>query len=179
MSSLSSSSASSCPRDDTSLVSDPCAVADDNRRNQALSDYKLWRASSVVSQQTSDATSCLKEKLSRSQTRGMGNFNPESKDLFGRIPDMTRERGRIEIFPRWTNGVPNMDKGGLASDVDSMVKFGALATHVPSCHTLAEKDYDRFQPLVPMLAKLPESVYNTDLRVGKFTRDPGCARNQP
>lgn len=164
----------SCPRDDTSLVSDPCAIEDTNRRNQAISDYSLWRS---AEQQPTDP--CLREKLSRTQSRSLGNFNPDSKELFGRIPHTTRERGRIGVQPRWTNGVPNMDKGGFVSDVDNLVKFGALSTNTPNCHTLAEKDYDRWQPLVPMLAKVPEAVYSTDLRVGKFTRDPGCAKKQP
>lgn len=158
-----------CDRDDTSLVSDPCSIEDINRRNQAMVDYSLWRPCVASSEGT-----CL-DKLSRTQKPALGNYNPTSQDMFGKVPGMTREKGRIEVFPRWTNGVPNMDKGGLVSDVDSFVRLGALGTHVPNCHTLAEKDYDRFQPLVPMLASVPDSVYNTDLRVGKFTRDPQCA----
>lgn len=180
MSKLQNDNGKGCDREDTSLVSDPCTVEDTIRRNQAVVDYNLWRPIPLPSVDAPpNNTSCpamMKDKLSRTQRPSLGNFNPGTQDMFGKVPDMTRDRGRIEVFPRWTNGVPNMDKGGLVSDVDSFVRLGALGTHVPSCQTLAERDFDRFQPLVPMLATIPDSVYNTDLRVGKFTRDPQCAQ---
>ncbi len=167
----SGTSSTECDRDDNSLGRDPCALEDADRRNRAVFEYMSFVAPSSAPPPASGSACPRDARMSMGVRRTLGNVNPDSGALFSPRGAITRGRGRIETYPRWTNGVPNMDKGGLSSDTESYVRMGGISTHLPACHTVSEVGFDRTAIVAETLAAIPEEVLNTDLRVGKFTRD--------
>lgn len=170
-----------CTRDNTGMSSDPCAIEDRKRRNQQVADYFVMSPHPTVPGADQPPMCSMESRMEVGKRLALGNFNPSSDtNMFQQASELTRARGRAQVFPRWTNGVPNMDRGGLESDVESRVKLGAELTHVrpgctgPSNQNLSEVTFDRFPPLAACMDGVvtpPPALFDTDLRVGMFTRN--------
>lgn len=87
---------------------------------------------------------------------------------------LTNERTKSQLSTRWYQGNPNLNKGGLLPNIDTIMKNGDDTTDIRSCDRIAERDYNRFTPLVGCLAG---TIQNPDFIIDPWTRGGDHTRN--
>ena len=86
----------------------------------------------------------------------------------------TNERDKVQLCTRWNKGVPNLNKGGLIPNVESLMKNGDDTSDIRNCDRITERDFDRFVPLVGCLASAvqnPNNIVEPWVRGGTHTRN--------
>lgn len=161
------------------LVDDECALVTREHQNQSIGDYMLYN-SYVTSQ-------CKKDKKEFDNFVSQ-NPNLRFKDGFGFLNEcvvdvdselrngakFTNERTKSQLCTRWNQAVPSYNKGGLIVNVDTRMKFAEDTSAIRDCDRLTEKDFNRFIPLTPCLAKSiqdPEHIVFKHIQCGSATRN--------
>ncbi len=154
------------------LVDDECALVTREYQNRSIGDYMLYN-SYLTSQ-------CKKDKQEFDNFVSQ-NPNLRFKDGFGFLngcvvdtdselrngAKFTNEKTKSQLCTRWNQAVPSYNKGGLIVNVDSRMKLAEDTSALRDCDRLTEKDFNRFIPLTPCLAK---SVQNVEHIVEKYVR---------
>lgn len=160
------------------LVDDECALVTREYQNQSIGDYMLYN-SYVTSQ-------CKKDKKEFDNFVSQ-NPNIRFKDGFGFLngcvvdtdselrngAKFTNEKTKSQLCTRWDQAVPSYNKGGLIVNVDSRMKLAEDTSALRDCDRLTEKDFNRFIPLTPCLAKSvqnPENIVPKWVNGGESTR---------
>lgn len=160
------------------LVDDECALVTREYQNKSIGDYMLYN-SYVTSQ-------CKKDKHEFDNFVSQ-NPNLRYKDGFGFLNEcvvdtdselrngakFTNEREKSQLCTRWNQAVPSYNKGGLIVNIDTRMKFAEDTSAIRDCDRLTEKDFNRFIPLTPCLAKSiqdPKHIVPEILACGAATR---------
>ena len=86
----------------------------------------------------------------------------------------TNEREKVQLCTRWNQGVPNLNKGGLVPNLESIMQNGDDTSDIRNCDKITERDFDRFIPLVGCLASTvqnPKNIVEPWIRGGVHTRN--------
>ena len=108
---------------------------------------------------------------------GYGNFSGcvIDKDSELRLRGVwTNEREKLQLCARWNQGVPNLNKGGLLPNVESLMKNGDDTSDIRNCDRITERNFNRFVPLVGCLASTvqnPNNIVEPWVRGGSHTRN--------
>lgn len=161
------------------LVDDECALVTREYQNRSIGDYMLYN-SYVTSQ-------CKKDKKEFDNFVSQ-NPNLRFKDGFGFLngcvvdvdselrngAKFTNEREKSQLCTRWNQAVPSYNKGGLIVNVDTRMKFAEDTSAIRDCDRITEKDFNRFIPLTPCLAK---TIQDPEHIVPRFSWPGAATRN--
>lgn len=167
------------PRDDD------CARALRARTNQVWAAHQVYNPRKcVTAPQDDDVTRFAACHRNLRFKKGVGNVDSCNVDTDSRMRGAGNQaRKRHQLFPREFVAVPDMSHGDFAPDVDSLLSRGAEREHDkrPSAgglcdHSyLAEREYDRFVPLMPCLLG---AVQNPDNIVPSWAPTPSRIVNR-
>jgi hypothetical protein len=86
----------------------------------------------------------------------------------------TNEREKAQLCTRWHQGVPNLNKGGLAPNTEMKIINGDNTSDIKNCDRITEKNFNRFIPLVGCIANTiqnPKHIVEPWTRGGSHTRN--------
>lgn len=158
------------------LSYDKCAVATEALQNKSVLDYVTWNMYSTSTCKEEDIRDFTLKNVNLRYKDGFGNVSGCTVDTDSELRNnarLTNVREKEQLCTRWDQGVPNYGKGGLIPNIESRLKF-AEDTHDLKCDIVAEKNFDRF---IPLLCDLKTNIQNPDHlilpfeRGGKITRD--------
>lgn len=159
------------------LSQDRCALLTRELQNRSVSDYSLYNmyvTSTCEDEQLIDYT------LNYPNLRfkdGFGNVNGCTVDTDSEIRNkakLTNFREKEQLCTRWHQAVPNYGRGGLLPNVESRLIFAEDTSDIKDCDIVAEKNFDRFIPMIGCLSgtiQNPENIILPFERGGKITRD--------
>lgn len=161
------------------LVDDECALVTREYQNRSIGDYMLYN-SYLTSQCKKDKTefdNFVSQNPNLRFKDGFGFLNGCVVDTDSELRNgakFTNEREKSQLCTRWNQAVPSYNKGGLIVNVDSRMKLAEDTSALRDCDRLTEKDFNRFIPLTPCLAK---TVQNPEHIIPKFTWGGAATRN--
>lgn len=158
------------------LTVDTCAQLQREMQNGSVTDYELYNY-----YYTNDCRCPVLDEFAFENNMvvkdGYGFLNQCTVDNDSELrlnSKITHDRDRIQLCTRWHQGVPNLNRGGLIPNIDSRLKNSDDTSDIRDCDRLAERDFDRFTPLVGCLAPTiqnPKHIIEPWVRGGQHTRN--------
>lgn len=159
------------------LSLDRCALFTKELQNRSISDYVLFNMY--------PSASCESDKLMEFTIRnpnlrfrdGVGNVNGCTVDADSDIKlkaKLTNMREKEQLCTRWYQAGPNIGRGGLIPAIESSLQMSEDTHDIKDCDIVAEKDFNRFTPMLGCLSSSIQNPQNLILpfeRGGKITRD--------
>jgi hypothetical protein len=161
------------------LNSDNCAMVNREFVNKSMNDYNLYNMyfMSDCKVDNEKMKSFVYENPNLRFKDGYGFTNSCVVDMDSALRNdaqMTQDRTKVQLCPRWNKAVPNLGKGGLIPNVESHLKNAEDTSVLRVCNRVAEKDFDRFIPLTGCLAP---TIQNEKHIIMPFTRGGDITRN--
>lgn len=139
------------------LGNDHCALRAKSGVNKDMRDYHLWN---TYTRDNVDPQH--KERLSMFSTEhpniryknGYGVASPSviDDDTDLRLNGLwTHEKAKTQLFTRFYLGNPNLSRGKVCATQESELQQGDDTQRANPCVHIAEKDFDRFTPMIPCL----------------------------
>lgn len=160
------------------LTSDDCALLTKELQNRSINDYYLYNAFFTSKcEDNSKLLDFMIENPNLTFRDGYGITNACGVEVDSELRNaskLTNFREKEQLCTRWYQAVPNIGKGGLIPNIESRLKYAEDTSDIKDCDILAEKDFDRFLPMIKCLEKNVQNPDNIILpfeRGGKFTRD--------
>lgn len=159
------------------LTEDRCAILTKELQNRSINDYYLYNMFPTACCDDSELREFTIENPNLRYRDGMGNVNActvdEDSDLRNNSK-LTNFREKEQLCTRWYQANPNIGKGGLIPNVESKLMNAEDTSAIRDCDIIAERNFDRFTPMIGCLATSIQDPSNIILpfeRGGKFTRD--------
>lgn len=159
------------------LSVDQCALFTKDLQNKSLTDYNMYNMYTTATCETTDLMNYTLENPNLRFKDGFGNVSGCTVDVDSEIRNnarMTNFREKEQLCTRWYQSAPNLGKGGLIPNIESRLKLGEDTSDIRECDIVAEKNFNRFIPMVGCLSdniQNPENIILPFERGGKFTRD--------
>ena len=159
------------------LTLDRCAIFTKELQNKSVSEYALFNMYPTSDCCTDSLVEFTMKNPNLRFRDGFGNVNACTVDGDSDLRNnakMTNFREKEQLCTRWYQAGPNIGKGGLIPNVESRLRNAEDTSDIRECDRLAERNFDRF---IPMLGCLADSIQNPNNiilpfeRGGKFTRD--------
>ena len=159
------------------LTQDRCALLTKELQNRSMTDYVLFNMYPTSTCATDELKEFLITHPNLRYRDGFGNVNACTVDDDSGLRNqakMTNFREKEQLCTRWYQAGPNVGKGGLVPNVESRLKIAEDTSRIRECDIVAEKDFDRFTPMLGCLAgsiQNPENIILPFERGGSITRD--------
>lgn len=159
------------------LTEDRCAILTKELQNKSISDYTFYNMYSTSSCDTDDIMNFTINNVNLRYKDGFGNVNACTVDDDSEIRNnakLTNMREKEQLCTRWYQAGPNIGKGGLIPNLESRLILAEDTSDMKECDKLAERDFDRFIPMIGCLKdniQKPENIILPFERGGKITRD--------
>jgi hypothetical protein len=159
------------------LSQDSCALLTKDLVNRSVVDYNMYNMYSTSKCKTDDIFEFTINNPNLRYKDGFGNVNACTVDEDSEIRNkakLTNFRDKEQLCTRWYQAGPNIGKGGLIPNIESRLLFAEDTSDIKDCDIIAEKDFDRFTPMIGCLSGAIQNPDNLILpfeRGGKFTRD--------
>lgn len=160
------------------LTQDKCALMTKELQNRSVIDYNMFNmypsSSCCANDEMLDFTINNPNLHYRD---GYGNVSGCTVNMDSELRNnakMTNFREKEQLCTRWYQGCPNIGKGGLIPNIESRLHTGEDTLDIKECDIIAEKNFDRFIPMLGCLAKSVQDPSNIILpfaRGGDITRD--------
>jgi hypothetical protein len=164
---------------ESDLGSDNCTMVNKEFVNKSINDYNLYNMF-FTSDCTADNTKMNQFMYENPNLRfrdGYGYTNACVVDMDSALRNdsqITHDRTKIQLCARWNHAVPDLGKGGLIPNIESRLKNAEDTSVIRVCDRVAEKDFDRYTPLVGCVAP---SIQNPNHIIMPFTRGGDITRN--
>jgi hypothetical protein len=141
------------------LGTDTCAINAKDYQNISMEDYSLWNnyntKCSAAEQRRLEEFAANNNNLTFRKGYGYADNCVVDDDSELRLDGkLTKEKAKTQLFLRFYQSGPNLGKGHTIADVESRLIYAEDTTQRRECSwKIAEKDYDRFTPLLPCLEK--------------------------
>lgn len=159
------------------LTQDRCAVVTDELQNRSINDYYLYNMYSTANCKDDEIKEFLVENPNLHYRDGFGNVNPCTVDQDSDLRNnakLTNMREKEQLCTRWYQAGPSIGRGGLIPNVESRLKMSEDTSGLRNCDILAERNFDRFIPMIGCLADSvqdPSHIILPFERGGSITRD--------
>lgn len=166
----------------TRLRQDDCDKESQDLQNKDAYDYTTFNGYVTNKNNEKECKSNFKSVVDFSVDNymnirdGYGYTNACGVDIDSKVRNdfEMHDRGKQQLSSRIFVGGPNVNKGGLEPEIDAKLTQGTFVSRKETCEVLAEKCFDRFEPMPDHILK---SVQNPDNIVpnwqwgGEPTRD--------
>jgi len=161
------------------LKTDDCALTTQELQNRSLENYYLYNNynTNQCDLSTKDFTEFVMSNPNLRYRDGYGVTNQCYIDNDSELRNnakVTNFRGKEQLCPRWNQAVPDLGHGGLIPNVESRLKYSEDTLHLKECDIVAEKNFNRFTPMINELVcsvQNPKHIILPFPRGGEFTRD--------
>lgn len=159
------------------LTEDRCAILTKELQNRSMTDYFLTNLYSTADCKDDDIREFTIENPNLRYRDGFGNVNACTVDQDSELRNnskLTNFREKEQLCTRWYQASPNIGKGGLIPNIESRLKSPEDTSDIKDCDILAERNFNRFIPMIGCLSgsiQNPENIILPFERGGKFTRD--------
>jgi hypothetical protein len=163
--------------EENKLSQDECAIVTRNLVNRSVSDYYLFNMYPTAGCEDEKLIDYSMQHPNLRFKEGFGNVSGCTVDIDSEIRNnarTTNAREKEQLCTRWYKAVPNYGKGGLIPAVENRLIFGEDTSDVKDCDIVAEKNFDRFIPMIGCLSTAiqdPEHIILPFERGGSITRD--------
>jgi hypothetical protein len=155
----------------TQLYDDECAINAREYQNMSIHEYRLWNdynyACNSEGEKKLQQFSTTHPNLHYRNGVGMTTSCHVEKDSDLRLnAKITSEKARNQLFHRFYQNNPYLGKGKTVPNVESRLMQSEDTSKLKVCDRIAEKDFDRFIPLVQCVK---DTVQNADTVVYPWT----------
>jgi hypothetical protein len=163
----------------TDLGSDKCAMVNKEFVNRSINDYNLYNMyfTSDCTGDNSKMSQFVSDNPNLRYKDGFGFTNSCVVDMDSALRNdsrLTHDKTKIQLCTRWNKAVPDLGKGGLIPNIESRLKNSEDTSVIRVCDRVAEKDFDRYTPLVGCVAP---TIQNPEHIILPFTRGGDITRN--
>lgn len=161
------------------MGSDQCSQVTKEFTNKSINDYNLYN-SFFTSDCKSDNEKMYEFMYANPNLRfkdGYGYTNScvvEADSALRNQAQMTNDRVKNQLCVRWNKAVPDLGKGGLIPNVESVLKNAEDTSALRSCDKVTEKEFDRF---IPLPGCLRNTIQDPKHIIMPFTRGGDITRN--
>lgn len=161
------------------MGADQCNQVTKEFTNKSITDYNLYNMY-FTSECKSDNEKMYEFMYSNPNLRfkdGYGYTNGcvvEADSALRNQAQMTNERVKNQLCVRWNKAVPDLGKGGLIPNVESVLKNSEDTSALRSCDKVSEKEFDRY---IPLPGCLSNTIQNPKHIIMPFTRGGDITRN--
>ena len=161
---------------ENALSDDPCAILTKDFGNKSIENYNLDNYYFTEGCKCPINNDFVLDNVNLRGRDGYGNVNKceVNVDSELKLSPLTRNRAPNQLCPRWYQGVPNLDDGGLLPNILSRLQSADDTSDIRDCDRVSEKDFNRFVPLLPcyaMTVQDPVHIVMPGPRSGISSRD--------